>query len=282
MTGARFDAEKYTEQARRSWSDTAADYDRVATDAFTAFTPDFVDFAGIASGQRVLDVACGPGLASIEAAGRVGPKGSVLGVDLAPGMLQVASRKAKALGADQLSFREMNAERLELEEGRFDAVICQLGLMLFTDPAKALKEMTRVVRKGGRVACLVQGDPEKMVVTSLLNKTVLRHAPQLKVPGAPNIYSFAAPGVLEKAFSAAGLTEIAVARREGHASFESADAYWDRLTASSGRLKPALQSLEPGVREAIRLEVLEAARAYLKDGRLELPLEVVMAKGIKG
>jgi SAM-dependent methyltransferase len=211
----------------------------------------------------------------------VGSKGSVLGVDLAPGMLEVAARKPRSEGSARLEFKEMNAERLELEDGRFDAVICQLGLMLFTDPAKALKEMARVVRKGGRVACLVQGDPEKMVFTSLLNKTVFRVAPHLKVQGAPNIYSFAAPGVLEKALSAAGLTHIAVERREGFASFESPEAYWERLPTSSGRLKLALDSLEPSLRDTVRREVLEAARAYVKENRLQLPFEVVLAKGIR-
>src|SRR6185295_14017163 len=127
--------------------------------------------------------------------------------------------------------REMDAEELDFPDGTFDAVICQLGLMLFARPEAALGEMTRVVKRGGRISCLVQGDPEKMIFSSLINKTLFRHAPDLKLPGAPNIYAFAGDGVLEWAFRAAELSEIRTARLAGTFPFASPEAYWDTMTS---------------------------------------------------
>lgn len=280
METAVFDPEKWTKESREAWSVTAVNYDRMSRELFSGFTESFMGFADLTGGEKVLDVACGSGLASLAAAQKVGPKGSVVGIDLAPGMVQVAAGKAKSLGL-KLEFQEMNAEKLTFPDGSFDAVISQLGLMLFAKPEAALKEMVRVVRKGGVVGCLVQGVPERMLFTSLIMRNAVKHVPQMKVPGAPTLYSFGPPGVLDKALQEAGLGEVQAARKEGTFSFDSPQAYWDTLTDGAGRMRSILQSLEPRVRDAIQADTLRDAERCRKDGRLEIPWEVVMARGTK-
>lgn len=279
-TQTSFDPEKFTAESRTAWTTSAPDYDRMSAALFKEFTGAFMVFSDIEPDLNVLDVACGPGLATFAAAERIGKGGKVTAVDLAPGMLAQARSKAADSGL-LIEFKEMNAEALDLPDNSFDQVICQLGLMLFSRPDQALKEMKRVVKKGGWVSCLVQGNPDRMLFTSLVMKAAVKHAPQLKVPGAPTLYTFGPAGALEKALTEAGLVNVKGLRKEGIFTFPSAQAYWDTLTAGAGCLRTKLKDLSPEVKEAIKKDSLEAAQGFAKNGRVEIPWEVVMAKGLK-
>lgn len=105
---------------------------------------------GITAGQHVLDVACGTGVLTREVARRVQPGGSVIGLDINDGMLSVARQKAPAI-----AFEEGNVEALPFHDQHFDAVTCQFGLMFFPDRRKAIREMMRVLKPGGRLAVAV-------------------------------------------------------------------------------------------------------------------------------
>ena len=275
-----FDPEQFTKDSRQVWSQAAPHYCEMSARLFEPGSATFVEFAGLKSGERVLDVACGTGMATIAAARRVTPGGSVLGVDFSGDMLAFAEKNAEAAGV-KVEFREMDAEALHLPDAGFDAVICQLGLMLFAKPAKALSEMARVAKSGGRVACCVQGVPEKMLFTSLLNKTMVRHAPQLKIPGAPTIYDFGPEGVLEKAFSAAGLARVQAKRLAGTFHFASAEEYWNLMAAGAGRTGVMLKSLSPELRVKVQSEVFDKLAAFRSSGGLDIPYEFVLALGTK-
>ncbi|MEM9037006.1 MAG: methyltransferase domain-containing protein, partial [Actinomycetota bacterium] len=123
---------------------------------FAQWAPVVCDAALLDEGQRVVDVACGTGVASRVAAERVGPTGHVVGVDLNRGMLGVA--RDRAPGVD---WREAAAERLPLDDDSVDAAISQFGLMFFEDRAAALRELRRVVRPGGRIAVAVWSSLER-------------------------------------------------------------------------------------------------------------------------
>jgi ubiquinone/menaquinone biosynthesis C-methylase UbiE len=275
---AAFDPDAFTAESRQNWSAVSDSYGRMAAELFPPITAAFLEFLDVRPGQRLLDVACGAGAFAEAAAGRVGPTGRVVGVDLSPGMLKLAASRA---ASGSLEYREMNAEALDFPDALFDAVSCQLGLMLFARPAAALSEMARVCRKGGAVACLVQGSPDKMLFTSLLLKTLVRIAPEVKQPGAPTLYSFAAPGVLEGALESAGLRSVVSRRAGGTFLFPSFEAYWSTLTEGGGRTGKMLLSLPPEQQEAVRAQTRSLAEAYRRDGGLELPYEIVMAKGLK-
>ena len=116
---------------------------------FGQFAPMLVEAAEVGAGQAVLDVGCGTGIAALAALGRVGPEGSVTGLDLNPGMLAVARTKA-----DAVDWIEGAAEALPFDDDTFDIVLCQFALMFFADRTGALREMARVARPGGRIALL--------------------------------------------------------------------------------------------------------------------------------
>ncbi|RST56038.1 class I SAM-dependent methyltransferase [Variovorax sp. MHTC-1] len=111
-----------------------------------------------ASGERVLDVACGTGLVAFEAAYAVGPAGTVLGVDLSGQMVEAARLRASKKALASVRFARMDAENLALPDASFDLALCALGLMYVPDPERAVREMRRVLRPGGRMVLAVWGE----------------------------------------------------------------------------------------------------------------------------
>lgn len=114
--------------------------------------------ARLSSGEQVLDVACGSGWVTLEAARRVGTQGRVEGVDLSGAMVERARQLARQAGLQGLSFARMDAEALEFAPGSFDVVLCSLGLMYVPDAARAIRDMRRVLRPGGRLVLAVWGE----------------------------------------------------------------------------------------------------------------------------
>ena len=112
------------------------------------WTGDLIKAAGIGRGHRVLDVACGTGLATREAARKVGEAGRVVGLDVNRGMLDVA----RFIGEQPIEWRHGDAAEMPFESSAFDVVLCQQGLQFFADKSGALKEMNRVLKPGGRMA----------------------------------------------------------------------------------------------------------------------------------
>jgi ubiquinone/menaquinone biosynthesis C-methylase UbiE len=124
------------------------------------------------AGMRVLDLACGPGTLSRRLAKSVSPSGEVVGVDLAPGMIELA--RASIPGA---RFEVMDIERLEFADGSFDAAVCGHGLQFAPDLAAALSEARRVLRPGGRLAASVPVDETNDSVWTLIETVIDRWLP---------------------------------------------------------------------------------------------------------
>lgn len=124
---------------------------------FQEWAPRLADAARVGPGSRVLDVACGTGVLARTAAARVGPTGSVAGLDVNPGMLAVAARLEP-----RVEWRQGVAEDLPYADQSFDAVVSQFGLMFFTDRRKALEEMFRVLTPGGWLAVAVWDSVENI------------------------------------------------------------------------------------------------------------------------
>lgn len=113
--------------------------------------------SSVISGDTVLDVACGTGIATRAAAAIVGDLGRVVGSDINAAMLDLAASISRTSG-DSIDWREASALDLPYSDGIFDCVICQQGIQFFPDPAVGLKEMARVTRPGGKIAATVWSD----------------------------------------------------------------------------------------------------------------------------
>jgi ubiquinone/menaquinone biosynthesis C-methylase UbiE len=277
---SEFDPATYHENSRATWNEAAPRYDKLTAALFGPVTEEFMVFAGLRKGWRALEVACGPGIATRAAARRLGEKGSLLATDFAPGMLALASSRPPEKRAAPIEWRALDAHKLELPDASFDAVFCQLGLMLFVRPDDALTEMRRVARPGAPVACLVQGRRTSMMFTALVMDAIVSRAPQLRAPkGAPTLFAFGPDNILEEAFSRAGLTEIVTKRLSGAFRFASADEYWSTMTEGSGRTGAMLRSLSPEIQAKVKADVLRRAPKRKVGGFVEIPYEFTLARG---
>lgn len=110
---------------------------------------------GLAPGEEVLDVACGPGTVTRLAAALSGPTGRVTGCDLSPVMLAIAAGLGPVAGGAAIEYVEAPAECLPVPDASFDVVSCQQGLQFFADRPAALAEMRRALRPGGRIGVAV-------------------------------------------------------------------------------------------------------------------------------
>jgi SAM-dependent methyltransferase len=187
---------------------------------FQQWTGRVADEAGIRPGDRVLDVACGTGVLARHLASRVGPSGSVSGVDINDGMLAVARRQAPAI-----EWRKGAAEALPFDDASFDAVVSQFGLMFFADRVKAVREMIRALRQSGRLAVavwdLLDNTPGYAAMTGLLQQLFGgRAADALRAP-----YALGNPRALTRLFTDAGCANVRIATHEGTARFASIEAW---------------------------------------------------------
>ena len=146
---------------RYGWDLAATDYGSLWQAQVAHAQTAMLALASPGAGERVLDIACGTGLVSFEAARAVGPNGQVLGIDLSERMIAAAERRARERRLSNCSFSRMDAETLALPDASFDVVLCALGLMYMPEPEQALREMRRVLNAGGRVSLAVWGERSK-------------------------------------------------------------------------------------------------------------------------
>ncbi len=143
---------------RYGWDRAAGDYEPLWQAQLAQAQAAVMSATQPAAGERVLDVACGTGLVALAAAHAVGNDGRVLGIDLSGSMVDAARRRANEHGLSNTGFARMDAEALELPDAGFDVVSCSLGLMYMPDVERALREMRRVLRPGGRLGLAVGGE----------------------------------------------------------------------------------------------------------------------------
>jgi ubiquinone/menaquinone biosynthesis C-methylase UbiE len=140
---------------------------------FARWAPDLVEAAGVRPGDRALDVACGTGMVTRLLAERVGPGGTVVGLDINPEMLAVARRAAPQ---PNIAWVEGSAIRMALPDATFDQVLCEQGLQFMPDRPAALAEMRRVLKPGGRLAlscwCAVEYMPGYLALEQALARRI--------------------------------------------------------------------------------------------------------------
>jgi SAM-dependent methyltransferase len=159
----------------------------------------------------VLDVGCGFGTSTLEAAERVAPSGRVVGVDISAAMLQPARQRIAAERVDNVELLHADAQAYAFETESFDVVISRFGLMFFEDPRAAFANLARALRSGGRLVFVCPQDPLKsqwVVVALGAAAAALGRAPDLGAPGAPGPFALADGDRLTQLLTEGGLRDV--------------------------------------------------------------------------
>ena len=208
------DPEEYRARSRERWGGAAAGWERrrAAMQASAAVVSTWlVDHVDPQPGQTILELAAGPGDTGLMAAELVRPGGRLISSDASTEMLDVARRRAQELELDNVEFKVMEGEWIDLPTATVDGVLCRWGYMLMLDPEAALRETRRVLRPGGRVALAAWAAPElnpNMTLAPLtLRELGLAEAPPADEPGP---FAFAEDGHIEELLDGAGFTDVVV------------------------------------------------------------------------
>jgi ubiquinone/menaquinone biosynthesis C-methylase UbiE len=231
-----------------------------------------LEMAALEPGWRVLDVACGTGLISFRAAAAVGGQGAVVGTDISGEMVETARRRAAERALGHVSFERGDAEALPWPDAAFDAAVCALGLMYVPDPARALGEMRRLLRPGGRAAAAVWGARRMCGWAEIFPITDARVASEV----CPMFFHLGTGDVLARTFEAAGFTEIRAQRLRTTLSYASPDAALAAVFRG-GPVALAYNRFDPATRRAVHAEYLDSIAAYRSGGGYEVPGEFVVA-----
>jgi SAM-dependent methyltransferase len=168
----------------------------------------FLTAAAIREDDRVLDVGCGTGRATRDAA-RVAVNGSALGVDLSSQMIALARATADAEGLHNVEFRQADAQIHPFESGAFDAVISRMGSMFFGDPHAAFTNLHRALRPDGRLTLLTWQDvADNEWLTQFRSALAVGRDLPSPPPDAPSPFALADPDRVRTILGAAGFTDI--------------------------------------------------------------------------
>ena len=273
-----FDPIQYKKIEREIYSLTAPSYQKYGSRSFEAYAEPLLEGAGLRPGHHVLDVACGPGIPSLMVSPLVAPDGTVTGVDLAPGMIELARKKAKERGLKNVSFQEADGESLPFPNDSFDVVLCNHGLVHMTNREKALAEMLRVLKKGqGTLAVSVWSTPDKALTLGVVAKAIRELWPAAATPGAPMWFDFGPEGVLSDTLIGIGFLDPQITRHTLTFVVGSGEEYWQGVLGISGRLQMLLKNIPPETASAIKMHVISTVENLRSEGQVSVPCEEVIA-----
>lgn len=237
------------------------------------FATPIVTAAALRPGERVIDVACGTGVATRIAAAQVGTTGTVAGIDGHPEMLRVA----RSSGPEDVTidWREASADGLPFPDSSFDAAVCSISLQFFADKKRALREMRRVVTPGGRVSVGVPGPTPAMF--EVLHDVIAGHLGVDIAAFVHAVFSLDDPAKLHELMVTAGLPDAEVNSTSMPLRLDApADFFWQYVLSTP--LAPAVASLGDDERAAMEHEIVTRWQPFVSGDHLSTEVGLILAR----
>jgi SAM-dependent methyltransferase len=256
------------EQVAQGWA-RRADRLREATLPVSLW---LVERLALSSGQRVLELAAGPGDTGFLAAQRIAP-GTLISSDASEAMLEVARARSRQLGIENVEFRQLELEWIDLPAADVDAVICRWGLMLCVDPSAAASEIRRVLKPGGRVSVAVWDSPEFNPWATLDWRAVIElghmAAPD---PSGPGMFALAPASRLRELLENAGFLDVVVDGVDLGRPYATVEDYLAETLDMSATFSELWATLDEDQRAEVTERVGAFAEPYrVSDGSLRMP-----------
>lgn len=270
------DMAAYWDRAGKVWVEQQALLDRM----YRPIAQAVVEAADLRAGEAVLDVGCGAGATTFEAAWRVGPQGRAVGVDISPALVERARRLAGDEGLEGVDFLEGDAQTQAFTP-RFDAIVSRFGVMFFPDPVAAFANLRTALKPGGRLAFACWRSPEDNAISLVPLEAAAPFLPTVPrfEKDAPGRFGFADPDRVRDILERSGWRDIVIAPLD-----EPTPVSADELLTMSlrvGPLNPILVDMDETTREKVRAAVSTALEPYLRDGAADMNAAcwLVTAKG---
>lgn len=240
------------------WDLVAAGYEEVTRPYMARFSAIGLERLGLEATQRLLDVACGPGTTTLLAAPRVR---RVDAVDFSPRMLEQAKRNVAAAGLSNVVLKECDGQALTFDAGEFDRAVSMFGLIFFPDRARGFRELSRVLRPGGRALVSSWAPAAESPLMEALFSAVRVFDPSRPAP-QKDIESLENPEVLKRELEAAGFEDVRVDTVPVELEFDSVPQMWlDLVKGSVPLVLMRKQMGEDAWKEKEPLAIAELERA---------------------
>jgi SAM-dependent methyltransferase len=272
------DAANFKAFEAQGWTAQAGTYGELSGQVTSRFAEPLLDAAGVRHGDRVLDVATGPGYVA-ELAGARG--GVPLGIDLAEGMVAEARRNHP-----ELEFMVADAEDLPLEDGSFDAVIGNFVINHLPEPERGVAEAARVLVGGGHLAFSAWQRPDRMLIMGLIGQAIEAAGVEederaAKIPPGPDGYRFADQVEFRGLLEGAGLADVAVEPLGLVQRIADAGELWRGFMGGSVRGSTFVRAQPDAVQARIREALDAVVEPYRTGAGLEVPVAANIASGRK-
>jgi SAM-dependent methyltransferase len=270
------DPDQQRSRSRESWETAAQGWGKRADRIREWGMPVSVamlDSLVLQPGQRVLELAAGPGDTGFMAAELVAPGGTVICSDGADAMLDVARARAAEMGTANVEFRQLELEWIDLETATVDAVLCRWGIMLIVDPDAAAREIRRVLRPGGQAALAVWADPERNPWATIPGRAMIElgHA-EPPAPDAPGMFTLASEDRLAELLRGAGFVDVSVLPVALERRYPSLGEYVRETTDMSPIFGAGFRELDGDQQAAVVDRITAAGSAFTAaDGSVVLP-----------
>ena len=255
----------------------AAGYEQLMGRWSQKLAPLFIEFAGLADDEKILDVGCGTGSLTFALA-RAAKLAEIRAIDFSPVFVEAANQRNTD---PRIRISQADACALPFEDGAFDRALALLVLHFVPDAAKAVAEMRRVVRPGGTVAAVVWDHLGGMTGMRMMIDTVAvlsEGGRQLR-----SRYCFQPmmqPGEMKRAFTEQGLTDVTEAELMIRMDYRNFDDYWAPIAAGEGPLGKYMATLDPAERARTDAAVRDAYEAGRSDGPRSFANVAVACRGI--
>jgi len=261
---------------RYGWDRAARYYENSWQQQLKPAQDKLLEMAHLHPGERLIDIACGTGLVTFPAAEKLGSNGFVLATDISDEMVRICAETAKEKKMSNIEFKRMDAEELDVPNEQFNVALCALGLMYVPDPIRALKEMYRVIKPGGRAIAAVWGQRDHCGWAEIFEIVDKRVATEV----CPMFFNLGNRDVLKRSFEAAGFSNVSFEKLSTTLNYNSDEEAYGAAFAG-GPVALAYHKFSDQVKQEAHVEYLDSIKPFQEGKGYAVPGEFVVAVGYK-